>query len=325
MEATFQCRDGKKLFLRSWVECEAPACVLLGIHGMSEHSGRYEDFGRYLNDNGILLYMPDTRAHGNTEGDVAKIGLGYRDLYPDTVGDFVELTDYLREKYPRLPLFVFGHSYGSILCQGFLERRPNVDGAVICGSQYFDSLTNRLGLAVAKLQCLFCGEKSRAKLIARLSFGAYGKRFDRGNWLTRDEAAYDEYLQNPYNTQTFSAGFYYSLCRNGTKLYKKENSDRIDRDLPIFVICGGNDPFGDNGRLPRKLAAFYRQIGVKDVTFRCYAGGRHEILNETNKEEVYADIVAFLKGHMPQELARGEETPTETPVSDGAAEANSEA
>ena len=303
MESTFQCRDGKKLFLRSWVDCESPKCVLLGIHGMSEHSGRYDAFGRFLNARGILLYMPDTRAHGNTEGDVAKIGIGYRELYPDTVGDFVELTAYLREKYPRLPLFVLGHSYGSILCQGYLERCQDADGAIICGSQYFNSLTNRAGLVVSKLQCVFRGEKSRAKLIKKLSFGAYAKHFDRGNWLTRDEACFDEYRQNPYNTQTFSAGFYYSLFRNGTKLYQKKNSDRIRRDMPIFVVCGGDDPFGDFGRLPRKLADFYRGIGVKDVSFNCYEGGRHEILNETNKEEVYADIAAFIEAHLPAQLA----------------------
>ncbi len=293
---SFSCSDGKQLFVRIFDEVESPKAVLLLAHGMSEHSGRYVGFAEYLNGRGILVYAPDHRAHGQTEGELHKIGKpGEGDLFAHSVRDLLELSRYLSEKYPGLPLFEMGHSYGSFLSQEYFTRQEGIRGLILCGSSYFATGLNRLGGLVAGLTCAFKGKNAPAKLINKLSFQSYAKHFENGCWLAQDPAVTEAYNADPFNTQVFSAGFYKYFFRHGTRLYSRERRAGLPKDTPVLLIAGREDPVGQYGKGVERLADFYRRNGL-EVTCKLYDKGRHEILNETFREKVWQDVKNFILG-----------------------------
>lgn len=292
----FTCRDGKKLFLRVFDQVERPKAMLLLVHGMSEHSGRYTAFAEWLNGEGIVVYAPDLRAHGETAGELRGIGkAGEGDLFEETVGDLLELTRTLREKAPSLPLFEMGHSYGSFLSQEYFTRQREIQGLILCGSSYFDTLLNRTGGIVAGLTCAFKGKDAPARLINRLSFESYGRHFENGCWLAQDPAVTEAYRADPFNTQPFSAGFFRDFFRHGVRLYRRERRDGLPKGTPVLLIAGREDPVGQYGKGVERLAGFYRANGLK-VTCKLYDKGRHEILNERFRQQVFEDVRDFILG-----------------------------
>ena len=300
-ESYFESFDGSRIFLRVFQEVYSPKAIMLIAHGMSEHSARYIPFAEYLNKMGVIVYIPDHRGHGKTAGEIAKVGKTEGvDIFENTVRDLLFLTDLIKKEHKDLPFILMGHSYGSFLSQEIISRFTP-DAVILSGSAYFNTGLNRAAKIIAAMTCFFKGEDAPAKLICKLSFDSYSKKFSNGCWLSTLDETRDKYKADPYCTQVFSAGFYRSFFTHGVKMYTKEHQQAINKQLPICILSGANDPVGDYGKTTTMLYDFYKQIGCSNVSFKLYKDARHEILNDYCREEVYADIIDFLSRNVFEE------------------------
>ncbi len=294
----FTSHDGREVQLYIWDEVTAPRGVVKIAHGMAEHSMRYDDFARFLNEHGYIVVANDHRGHGLT-AEANSLGYEEGDMFGNNVHDQLCILENLRKKY-NLPLYLMGHSYGSFVVQSAMEQHPDADGFILCGSNYIKGLSFTACGVVARSNCRHKGGRYPAALIERLSFGTYGKRFSESKnaWLNRDAQEVAKYDSDSYCGFTCSANFYRSFMAGIGPLYKKEAYSEIDTTKPLLIIAGSDDPVGNYGKGVRKLAKFYTErVGVSDVTLHLYDGARHEILNETNKEQVYDDILLWLDAY----------------------------
>lgn len=285
--------DGKKLYVNIWDDVKVPKGAVLIAHGMAEHSARYDEFAKYLNMAGFVVVADDERGHGLT---AEKKGVVDGDSYAETVEDKRMLVDFITAEY-GLKTFLFGHSYGSSVSQGFLELYSRkIVGAVLCGTTYFKNPLTASGLIMAAFQKSWFGADKPAKLIAKLSFGEYEKKFEERTpdcWLSRDKDAVAKYRQDPFCGQIMSLGFYYSFFKHVNALYG-DAAKNIRKDIPVLIAVGDRDPVSRFGKDAKKLYDFYDGLGL-DVTLKIYEGARHELLNETNKTEVYSDFLEFIE------------------------------
>lgn len=273
-----------------WDNVKNPKAVVQIVHGMQEHASRYDHFANYLNKNGFIVFATDHRGHGKTVGDVKLLGHTNGDIFKEVVSDQIIITEKLKNRF-NLPVYIVGHSFGSFVTQRYIQSCNLTTKAVIVGSAYTKTLTNKMGLLVANLSALIKGNHAQAKLVEKLSFGSYAKKFKNGNWLCSDEAQFELYKADPYCGTPFPYCFYKSMLKNITRNYR--NLDKISKNQKVLLISGEEDPVGGYGKLVKKLYNVYKKHGV-DVSLKLYAGGRHEILNETFREDVYKDIIDFL-------------------------------
>lgn len=293
-------RDGYKFSVSFWIPEGSPRGIVQILHGMVEYIDRYDEFASFLATNGFVVAGDDHRGHGLTAGEenLGKVPEGH--TYFDTIDDAFVLTEYLKDKFPELPIFLFGHSYGSFLAQGYIEKHSkDIKGCVLCGSAKMDTPDVKMGKAVANLQFKLYGKDKPANLIRKLSFGGYDKPFKkekRANaWLNRDVDACEKYNNDKFCNYTMSIGFYKYFFDGLSKIYEKERLESISKDLPVFIISGDNDPVGNMGKLVRELYDMYVGLNMKNIDIKLYNKSRHEILNELNKEEVYQDVLDWIE------------------------------
>lgn len=293
--------DATEIACYVWDEVKNPVAVVQIAHGMGEHCPRYDHFATFLNSNGYIVIADDHRGHGKTCG-YDKRGIVDGDSFNDTISDMIKLTEYAKDKY-NLPIILLGHSYGSFLSQGYIQRNAqNIKGVVLSGSAYMDLPLTKMGKIIAAVQTYLFGADKPAKLIGKMSFGAYDKPFkdekQKFAWLTRDAEVSKKYLADPFCGGRFnmSLGFQLSFFKGLGKLYTKEGLNAIPKDFPVMIVSGDKDPVGGNGKFVTMLFEKYTEIGLKNIKFKLYPDARHEILNEINKDEVYADVLGFFNG-----------------------------
>lgn len=285
--------------LAVWDEVEGEIKGVVQIlHGMVEHIKRYDEFARFLNAHGYVVLGDDHRAHGVTaQGSLGVVPDG--DCFADTVEDAILIGKYARETY-KAPLLVFGHSYGSFLTQRYIQKCGEMKAVVLCGSACMDIPDVKAGLCVAKMQAALFGEKKKANLIRKMSFGPYNNAFKEEKkenaWLTRDDVRREAYNADPMCNYTMSIGFYTSFFSALSKLYSPEALSGISKDLPVFIISGDRDPVGGMGKLINRLYEVYKDNGLSHVEVKLYPEARHELLNELCREEVMGDVLTFYDG-----------------------------
>lgn len=284
-----------QIYVRTWDDVENARGVVLLLHGMVEHGGRYDNFAQFLNSKGYIVIAPDHRGHGKTAGAPENVTKYDGDIFADTVRDCIKLADVSIHKY-KLPLFVIGHSYGSFLTQSFIQNYHQHRGVVLVGSSCMaGSGEVAMGKMVACLTRKFKGKDAPAKMIHKMSLGKYGKGFERGNWLTQDEKIFNEYRLDPYCGAVASVQFYHSFFSNLKKIYKTKMLNRIEKHTPILITSGEFDPVGGkNHKGVDKLAPLYQKYGLSNVEYKLWENGRHEILNEIFRNDVYNYIADFL-------------------------------
>ena len=292
----FEIIDKEKIFIYVWDNVENPKGVVQIFHGMAEHAGRYENFAKFLNKNGYIVVADDHRGHGKTAGEpenVGKYNLDSNILY-DTLIDELRLSKSLVKEY-KLPLYVFGHSYGSFICQAYIEKGAYYKKAIICGSALMkDRLDVKMGKLIALITQKHKGKNAPAKLVAKLSFGKYDKQVKTGSWLNTDNDEVKKYYADPYCGITMSAKFYVDFFRTFDWIYKKDHMNKINKSKPILLISGKDDPVGSMGKSVNNLYKFYKGYDL-DVEMKLYKNARHEILNEPIKQTVYNDILKFIE------------------------------
>lgn len=282
--------DKRELFLHVWEDVAHPRGVVQIVHGMAEHGARYEEFAKFLNENGYIVVADDHRGHGKT---AETLGWCSKDMFADCVKDEVCITQYLKKKY-ALPCFVLGFSFGSFLTQSYLAQGEKIAGAVIAGSSYKKDFEVYLGSVVARLGIIFCGEKKPARLIERLSFGAYAKKFADGEWLSTDADNNAAYHGDALCGFTCSFRFYSDFFRGLRSLYTKKYRAALCKDLPLLLVSGEDDPVGNMGKGVKKLRRFYEDAGMQSVEMHLFPHSRHEFLNEReSRKERWEMILKF--------------------------------
>jgi alpha-beta hydrolase superfamily lysophospholipase len=271
---------------------------LILLPGMDEHSLRYKEFAEYLNRFGIDVYVLDAFAQGLNATKVEDQQKWEKDSFAKNVEAAHVLVERLKKETNK-PLSLMGHSMGSFMVQSYLERYPgSVISAVECGSNG-PALGKMKGAYI--LSCLLVNKRNwnkPSKVLQKAGLGAYSKAIKNRktdfDWLSYNEENVKTYMADPYCGHVNTNGFWKEFLRGMKGLYEKKNLRKISPRERILIVSGRDDPVGEMGKGPIRLAAMYRDLGVKDVTIRVYEGMRHEIHNEKDRDKVYADIKDFL-------------------------------
>lgn len=288
----FVAADGKNISLKIWDEVEKPRAIIQLVHGMAEHITRYDDFARYLNGYGYIVVGDDHRAHGDT--DPQALGLaGEGDLFEKTVADEKGITALVRERY-NLPVVIMGHSYGSFLTQRYISLgADDIAGCILMGSAAMEGAIVNLGRKLAGGKVKKGRGDEKGYFFAKQTFVKYDKKIKDGinGWLCRDAAQVGKYNTDPQCNFTCSNGFYYHFF-GGMQSIVRAGGEKIRKDLPLMIISGEADGVGGYGKLVRKLHKRYVKFGLSPE-LHLIEGARHELLNETNKPEIYELVKSF--------------------------------
>lgn len=279
--------------------------VLQITHGMVEYIERYRAFAEFLNDNGFLVVGHDHIGHG--ESIVSKDEWGFFAEHPsDTVvADMHTLREITRKEHPGVPYFMLGHSMGSYMLRKYLAiHGEGLTGAIIMGTGCIPDNTTKLAMFIAKLQAAFLGWHHRSKLLQKLSYDKYYHQFDltgkdaSNSWLTKDEEIVKTYYADPKCTFVFTVNAYMGLFEAVLFDNQQENIEAVPKSLPLFFVSGAMDPVGGCGSGVKKVYNKFDTAGKEDITWKLYDNDRHEILNETDRDVVYHDILAWMNVHL---------------------------
>ncbi len=301
----FLSKDGKThVHAVKWApEDKAYRGILQITHGMIEFIERYHAFAEFLCENGFLVVGHDHIGHGESVSSQEDWGYFAPDHPSDIlVEDMHRLRLMTQESDPGLPYFMLGHSMGSYMLRKYLALHgEGLTGAVIMGTGNVPDKTTKLGIVVVKFLAKLFGWHHRSRLVQKLSFGGVYKKFDlagedvANSWLTKDPKIVDFYYHEPKCMFTFTLNGYLGLFEAVLFDNQPENIAAIPKDLPLLLVSGADDPVGDLGEGVKRVYKGYREAGISDVTCKLYENDRHEILNETDRDTVYRDILAWMK------------------------------
>ncbi|GHV28193.1 hypothetical protein AGMMS4952_11290 [Spirochaetia bacterium] len=347
--------DGIRLFLRRWIPVNPVRAIVLIVHGMAEHSLRYEPLALRLAGEGFEVWAADARGHGMTADRRMKpdrrakkpggqgAGIDNRRIKPDrranpaapvlnagmsraandhgkggllghcadrngffrVVADINILVDAVKEAHPDLPLFILGHSWGSFLAQAYIETHGDrLAGCLLSGTRGLVGVQINFGALLMSFFAILRGKRRFSVLSWAVANGSYNKHFRPNrtffDWLSRDEQSVDAYIADPLCGFGCSSGFYRDLICGIRDIHRPKAMAGIPQSLPIYIFCGSADPVGDMGESPTALVTAYRSLGIRDLEFVLYPDARHELLSETNREEVMGNILRWLTRRLPQ-------------------------
>lgn len=297
-EFSFYGNDMFEIKAYKWEVKNPKACIQI-IHGMGEYAKRYDDFAKFLNENGYSVYADDHRGHGETllenqhPGDIGENG------FERMVEDEFILSQLIKNENPQKELYLLGHSMGSFILQEYLINYSHfIDKAIISGSSGKMGPEINLGKNLAYIEMNLKKKVEGCKLIDFLNFKLYSLYFKekhKNAWLNRDKSEVDKYNDDPYCGNIFPAHFYYYLYKGIINMHKIHRIKKINKNLEIFIFSGDRDPVGNMGKGVKKLYKVYEDVGIKKLHIKLYKDGRHEMLKELNKKEVFEDILSFIK------------------------------
>ena len=264
-----------------WDPAGPPRAIVQITHGMGEHALRYADLVRALNVRGFVVYAQDHRGHGATAKSADELGqIGERG-WTELIGDIGRLGARARREHPSIPLVLLGHSMGSFAVQQYLlDHSRDVTAAVLTGTAVLDLLEPALDLDEPMDLAMF----NAAFQPARTDF----------DWLSRDEAQVDKYVGDPRCGFGIDTGSARAMFAGARQLADPGRVGAMRSDLPVYIAVGEMDPVGGQLALVNALVDRYTAAGLTDVTLRIYPQARHEVFNETNRDEVIDDLLAWL-------------------------------
>ncbi|AMM56934.1 TPA: alpha/beta hydrolase [Clostridioides difficile] len=298
---TFKGEEGLDIYTYKWEDenIKKPKAVIQIAHGMAETAQRYETFAKVLTKNGYIVYINDHRGHGKTAKIIENVGhLAEKEGFRCLVEDMYTLTNIIKKENEDLPIYLFGHSMGSFASQRYImDYSNNLSGLILCGSNGKQGIILNLAHLIINREIKKYGRRSKSNKINNLIFGGEIIRRNektKFDWLSRDKEQVEKYINDPFCGVVCSCGFFYDLVQGLKEIEDKENLKKVPLDIPIYIISGDKDPIGKNGKGVLRLRDRYIKLGVKDVTCKLYKDGRHELLNEINREEVFEDIICWL-------------------------------
>lgn len=301
--STFISSDGTTAIayeIYSPAEGEEVRAVVQLSHGMCEYVGRYADFAGYLCSHGIALAGNCHKGHGESAADDDELGFfgGNEGDRRTLVDDLHIMNGVIRTRFRGCPIILLGHSMGSFIARLFLTRyAEDIDAAIIMGSAGRGAPTG-LAITLANIICNLRGPHHRSRMLARMAFSGYLSHCERGcdknAWLTRDAEIVEKYNADKYCTFTFTASAYRELFSMLDEVNSDEWAPQIPTDMPLLLISGDEDPVGGFGKGVREVAARLTVSGLSHLTVKLIPGGRHEILNETDRADTYLYILNWI-------------------------------
>lgn len=286
-----------KIHACRWMPEGEPTAVFQIIHGIADFAERYDDFARYLNTLGYIVVAEDHMGHGQSINGVQGF---FHGGWFSAVADSYELLCCTKKEFPQLPYVLFGHSMGSFMARTILCRYPDsgISAVVICGTGWQPRAMMPVAVKAAELFCRQCGEKTPSQTLQNLVFGQYNRKVEHPrspyDWISRDTNVVDLYISNPLCGFTPSCGLIRDLMKGIQYIEAPANLARMQKNLPMFFVAGGDDPVGSYGKGVLRTVEEFQKAGIQDISKKLYPLGRHEILNEINKKEVYRDIALWL-------------------------------
>lgn len=275
----------------------SPKAAIQLSHGMCEYICRYEDMFEVLAEHGYAIFGNDHLGHGYTSPDSYGF-LAEHNGFQYVLADLYTMNRLGHEKFPGIPCFLLGHSMGSFYGRWFAEKYPQaLDGLIISGTGGPSPLMP-IGRAIAALLCKVKGPKYISKFMVDVSMGSYCKGIESdGNqnaWLSRDPLVWEKYAADEKCNFSFSVSAYRDMLTAYVHVNKLSWARALPSELPIYIYSGDQDPVGAYGKGVRKVYHLLDAAGIQDLQMKLYPGGRHEMHNETNKDEVLSDLIFWL-------------------------------
>ncbi len=294
---SFSSSAGQELTFREWKGAGENRGIVQIVHGMAEHIDRYDGVAEALAAAGYLVVGHNQMGHG-PEAEI-KGYFGKKDGWQHLKQDVQILRERTQKKYPGLPYFLMGHSMGSFIVRSYLpEHGEGLAGCILSGTGHYSKSTARSGIQMARVAVSGGREKKESALIDRVGFQTANKPFAPNrtgfDWLSRDEKEVDLYVADPCCGFLFTGAGYLAFFQGLEELQDLPALEKIPPDLPVLMISGEKDPIGQMGKGVRKVAGQLLKAGIRDLTVRLYAGARHELFHETNREEVFRDLTAWV-------------------------------
>lgn len=304
-EFTFPSSNGKtNIYVRSFVPDGAPRGIVQIAHGIAEHSARYDNFASFLAEHGFAVYTNDHLGHGRSLNDESELGF-FADNggWEMAVEDMRQLHDIAAGEYPGIPHFLFGHSMGSFLARTYIIYfRSGLDGVILSGTGQQPKALVLGGKLLSSIEIKKNGGKFKSEMLNNIAFGKYNDGFDTprtiSDWISRDEAEVDKYIEDPLCGYIPSASLFHDMMCGIDFITKARNVQRMNKSLPVYFMSGDADPVGENGKGVLRAYKSFLAAGMKDVAVKLYHDGRHEMLNELNRDEVYRDILNWIEGEL---------------------------
>ena len=283
-----------------------PRGIIVIAHGMAEHASRYARFAASAVEEGYAVLAGDHRGHGAT---AAPGGFGFvaeKGGWERVVADMGTVLDAARRAWPDVPVFLMGHSWGSFLARDLAARRGGeLAGLILLGTGSGTGALTRPAAAVCAGESRLRGPRHPSRLLNALAFGPYQRHFapnrTEADWISRDAKEVDRYVADPWCGFVCTSSFFRDLVAGQGVVNTASHAAAVPAELPMLLASGDRDPVGAMGRGVQRAATLYRRAGVREVSVLLYPGGRHELLNETNRDQVTGDILTWIDGHV-QEL-----------------------
>lgn len=296
---SFQTVDGATLQVRGWV-IDQPKAIVQILHGMAEHSARYARLAQALAEAGYSTYAHDHRGHGRSIPEGGSPGHkadsdGWNRIVEDAHGVNREIA----KRHPNVPIIILGHSMGSFVLQQLLFEHPNdMIAAALSGSNGKPPPIAMLGKLVARIERARVGKRKPSPVMQKLTFEDYNKAFAPNrtefDWLSRDNDEVDKYVADPLCGFAVSTQVWIDMLAALDRISNPRNVAKVPKGIPLYLFAGDRDPVGDYGKGVKRLYEAYKRAAVFDVRLKLYPNARHELFNETNRQEVTEDFIAWL-------------------------------
>ncbi len=282
-----------------WMPEGAPKGIVQIVHGIAEFVERYDSFARFLAANGFVVVAEDHMGHGQSISEESPRGY-FTGGWFAAVEDTMQLLQDTMGQFLGVPYVLFGHSMGSFMTRTILAKYPGsgISGAIICGTGWQPRMALPALIAVVEGLCKKRGEKNPDPTLQKMVFGSYNNRIQNPrtdfDWLTRDEAIVDDYIAHPLCGFIPACGLLRDMMKGIYYIEQPKNLQNMQKHLPVLFIAGAEDPVGPYGKGVEQARKAFQKAGMVRTGIKLYPDCRHEILNETNRQEVYEDVLAWL-------------------------------
>lgn len=278
-----------------WEPEGAPKAVIQIFHGLGEHAARYERFALAAVSRGYAVCAHDHRGHGPRSRHIGFFAA--KNGWDLLVEDGHQVTEFVQQRFPGQSLVLLGHSMGSYIAQSYAMRfGDGLSALALSGSTWPSRPLLIVGRLLARLVSWRHGRQGPSPLLDKIGFGDFNKKFEPArtelDWLSREPTEVDKYIEDPLCGGPYTTGLWIDLLGGLLRISTDDALREIPNSLPILITGGSDDPVGgENGM--RKLAAHYEATAHTNLSTRIYAGGRHEMLNETNLDEFTSDLLQW--------------------------------
>lgn len=294
----FQTVDGATLHVSGWA-VDAPKAIVQVLHGMAEYGSRYARLAQALADAGYTTYAHDHRGHGKSVAEGTPPGhMADSDSWNRIVEDAHGVNREIAKRHPGLPLIVLGHSMGSFVLQQLLFEHPNdMVAAALSASNGKPPAITGVAKLLARFERARAGKAKPSPILQRLTFGEYNKAFaptrTEFDWLSRDPEEVDKYIADPLLGFAVSTQTWLDMVSALGRIANPSHVAKVPKEMPLYLLAGDEDQVGDSGKGMKNLHDSYKRAAIFDVRLKLYPGGRHEMFNETNRQEVTDDFIKW--------------------------------